>query len=73
MKKKLLAGLLATATTVSMMAAVPVFAEDAETIKIGTLYPLTGDVAAIGQNIMRGVEFAVNEINENGRVDGKQI
>ena len=44
MKKKLLAGLLATATTVSMMAAVPVFAEDAETIKIGTLYPLTGDV-----------------------------
>lgn len=73
MKKKLLAGLLAAATTVSMMAAVPVFAEDAETIKIGTLYPLTGDVAAIGQNIMRGVEFAVNEINENGGVDGKQI
>lgn len=73
MKKKVLAGLLAAATTVSMMAAVPVFAEDAETIKIGTLYPLTGDVASIGQNIMRGVEFAVNEINEAGGIDGKQI
>ncbi|HJB16992.1 MAG TPA: ABC transporter substrate-binding protein [Candidatus Blautia excrementipullorum] len=73
MKKKVLAGLLAAVTTVSMVASVPVFADDAETIKIGTLYPLTGDVASIGQNIMRGVEFAVNEINENGGVDGKQI
>lgn len=71
MKKKLMAGILTTAMAASMMVASPVYAE--ETVKIGTLYPLTGDVASIGQNIMRGVEFAVNEINENGGVNGMQI
>lgn len=71
MKKKVLAGVLAAAAAMSMMVTTPVFAED--TIKIGTLYPLTGDVASIGQNIMKGVEFAVNEINEKGGIDGKQI
>lgn len=69
MRKKVLAGVLAT--MMSVMAVTPVFAED--TIKIGTLYPLTGDVASIGQNIMKGVEFAVNEINEKGGINGKQI
>ena len=69
MRKKVLAGVLAT--MMSVMAVTPVFAED--TIKIGTLYPLTGDVASIGQNIMKGVEFAVNGINEKGGVNGKQI
>lgn len=64
-----MAGVLAT--MMSVMAVTPVFAED--TIKIGTLYPLTGDVASIGQNIMKGVEFAVNEINEKGGINGKQI
>lgn len=47
--------------------------DSGEPIKIGTLYPLTGSVASIGENIMRGVEFAVNEINENGGIDGRQI
>ena len=69
MRKKVLAGVLAT--MMSVMAVTPVFAED--TIKIGTLYPLTRDVASIGQNIMKGVEFAVNEINEKGGINGKQI
>lgn len=71
MKKRLLAGIVTTAMAASMMVTTPVLAED--TVKIGTLYPLTGDVASIGQNIMRGVEFAVNEINENGGINGKQI
>ena len=76
--KKRMAKVLAVALSVSMLAApamgTTVMAEEAgETIKIGTLYPLTGDVAAIGQNIMRGVEFAVNEINEKGGVNGSMI
>lgn len=44
-----------------------------EPIKIGTLYPLTGDVAAIGENIMRGITFAVDEINAKGGVAGRPI
>lgn len=44
-----------------------------ETIKIGTIYPLTGDVAAIGNNIMKGINFAVDEINSKGGIKGKKI
>ena len=34
-----------------------------ETIKIGTIYAMSGDKAAIGENILRGIDFAVAEIN----------
>ncbi|GHV45006.1 branched-chain amino acid ABC transporter substrate-binding protein [Synergistales bacterium] len=44
-----------------------------ETIKIGCVYPLTGDNSAIGLNIMKGIEFTVNEINAQGGVLGKKL
>lgn len=44
-----------------------------DTIKIGALYPLTGDLALLGQESFRGVEIAVEEFNENGGLDGKMI
>lgn len=44
-----------------------------ETVRIGALYPLTGDVSPIGNNIMRGIEFAVEEINAAGGLDGIPI
>ncbi len=42
-------------------------------ILIGAVYPLTGNVAPIGQNLKKGIDFAVEEINSNGGVLGKQI
>lgn len=42
-------------------------------ILIGAIYPLTGDVAAIGQNIKRGIDFAVEEINGKGGINGQNI
>jgi len=48
-------------------------AASGDTLKIGAVYPLTGDVAAIGQNIKRGIDFAVEEINAAGGVNGMQI
>ena len=42
-------------------------------ILIGAVYPLTGSVAAIGQNIKKGIEFAVEEINAAGGVKGRPI
>lgn len=45
----------------------------AETIKIGTIYAMSGDKAAIGENILRGIDFAVEEINAMGGVNGKQL
>ncbi|MBR1485760.1 MAG: ABC transporter substrate-binding protein, partial [Synergistaceae bacterium] len=47
------------------------FAED--TIKIGAMYALTGANAAIGTNILRGIDFAVKMINTQGGVNGKML
>ncbi|HRZ30073.1 MAG TPA: ABC transporter substrate-binding protein [Candidatus Paceibacterota bacterium] len=42
-------------------------------IKIGFIGPLTGDVASIGQNNKAATELAVEVINANGGVNGRQI
>ncbi len=44
-----------------------------EPIKIGAMYALSGTNAAIGTNIMRGVDFAVEMINEQGGVNGRPV
>lgn len=45
----------------------------AETIKIGALGPLTGPVAVYGISATNGTKLAVDEINANGGILGKQI
>ncbi len=42
-------------------------------IRIGVNYELSGKVATYGQSSVDGIEMAINEINEAGGVDGKQI
>ena len=42
-------------------------------IKIGCAYPLTGNAAAIGVNIMRGFEFGFEEINASGGILGRPV
>ncbi|MBI4281089.1 penicillin-binding protein activator, partial [Candidatus Uhrbacteria bacterium] len=44
-----------------------------EKLKIGVILPLTGDAAAYGTPISRGVEMAALEINAKGGVLGKPI
>ncbi|HJC67714.1 MAG TPA: ABC transporter substrate-binding protein [Candidatus Enterocloster excrementigallinarum] len=46
---------------------------DGEPIKIGTIYAMSGGSAAIGTNILRGVDFAVAEINAAGGVNGRPL
>lgn len=41
---------------------------DAESVKIGVNYELSGVVATYGSNTVKGIELAVKEINENGGV-----
>lgn len=48
-----------------------VLAED--TIKIGALAPLTGDVAQYGIAVKEGVDLYIDEINKNGGVLGKKV
>lgn len=47
--------------------------EAEESIKIGTIGPLTGDVATYGISTKSGVEIAVDEFNNNGGINGKTI
>lgn len=44
-----------------------------ETIKVGLNYELSGNVATYGQSLSSGIELAIEEINKNGGVLGKQI
>ncbi len=42
--------------------------EEAKTIKVGVILPLSGRLAETGTDLKRGIEFAVSQINENGGV-----
>ena len=44
-----------------------------DVFKIGAIGPLTGAVAAYGNAVKKGAEIAVEEINANGGINGKQI
>lgn len=46
------------------------FAEEEQLVQIGVLAPLTGEAAADGEEVVRGVRLAVEEANETGRVEG---
>lgn len=47
--------------------------ETVETIKIGAIGPLTGPVAIYGISATNGTQLAIEEINANGGVLGKQL
>ena len=42
-------------------------------IKVGVLQPMTGDIASMGINTKAAVELAVQEINESGGINGRNI
>lgn len=44
-----------------------------EPIRIGAIYALSGNNAAIGTNILRGIDFAAEDINVAGGVNGRPI
>ena len=44
-----------------------------EEIKVGAILPLTGDLVAYGENIQKGIDLAVEEINGKGGIDGANI
>jgi branched-chain amino acid transport system substrate-binding protein len=47
--------------------------QSSKEIKVGLDYELSGDVATYGQDLVTGIELAVEEINNNGGVLGKKI
>lgn len=47
--------------------------EDGDTVRIGVLYELSGAVAAYGQTQSDAIEMAVEKINADGGINGKQV
>jgi len=45
----------------------------AEPLRIGALMPMTGDLQAYGEADLKGVEFAVKQINDAGGVNGAPV
>lgn len=43
------------------------------TIDIGAILPLTGDIASYGQAAKKGIDLAINEINESGGINGRRL
>ena len=48
-------------------------ASNSDTFKFGGIGPTTGDAAAYGTAVQNGAQLAVDEINEAGGINGKQI
>lgn len=46
---------------------------EGETIKLGSMGPLTGDVSVYGISVTNGIKLAVDEINAAGGINGKQV
>lgn len=44
-----------------------------ESIVIGGIFPLTGDVSVYGLETRRGIDLAIEEINAAGGIDGKKL
>ena len=70
MVKKLLLVVAALSLLIPAVACAP---KEAETIKIGCVMDLSGDLAAMGARMLNGGKLAVEEINAAGGVLGKQV
>jgi branched-chain amino acid transport system substrate-binding protein len=63
------AGILAAGLTIGNGA----HAQGSSSVKIGTFGPFTGPAAGLGLEAKKGIEFAVQQFNAAGGVDGKQV
>lgn len=79
MKKKLVSVFMASTIFAGVLAGCAGGAKDSseggnsDTIKLGVNLELSGNVASYGESMAKGVEMAVEEINNNGGVDGKKF
>lgn len=79
MKKKIICMIMAVAMLLTMAACGQTSessdsnSDQAETIRLGCIGPLTGGYANYGISVKNGAQIAVDEINANGGINGKQI
>lgn len=79
MKKRIVAAMCSTLLVAGLLAGCGSASNttqataDDDVIKIGAVIPLTGDVPALGESAKNGYQLAVDKINANGGIDGKQV
>lgn len=73
MKKKLIIAILILAGALSIALFIILPKSEHKSIKIGAIVPLTGDNAAYGVALKKGMDLAIMEINSNGGVRGKRL
>jgi branched-chain amino acid transport system substrate-binding protein len=56
-----------------LFAASPALAADSQTIKIGSFGPFTGPASGLGLQSRKGLQFAIDELNNAGGLGGKKI
>lgn len=73
---RMITGATILTTACAAMATAPISVaaqEEGDTVRIGSLFELSGAVAAYGQTQSNAIKMAVEEINEAGGIDGKQV
>lgn len=71
--KKLLSVLLGTSLLLSACGSEQKTTASTHSLKIGAMGPLTGPVAVYGVSATNGTKLAIEEINANGGILGKQV
>lgn len=71
--KKFLSVLMVTLLSVFTLAGCDDSKGDADTIRVGMNYAITGPYASYGSSAAEGTKLAVDEINKNGGINGKKI
>lgn len=69
----MIVGLFTGCTSASTTAAADQPASEPEVIKIGAVFPMTGDVATFGESSKNAVSIAVEEANAKGGLLGKNV
>ncbi|MGE4450842.1 ABC transporter substrate-binding protein [Castellaniella sp.] len=64
---------LITLAVATCMGGTSARAADKEPIKIGAVTSQSGVFAQQGEEVLRGIQFAVDEANANGGIDGRQV
>lgn len=72
MKKRTIIKAIAASAVVSMLSPVT-FAADKEPVRIGAVTSLSGVFEQQGQEVLRAIEYAVEEANANGGIDGRAV
>lgn len=72
-KNKITLICLATLAAILIIYGTLVFTPKTDTIRIGGILPLTGFGAFEGGQFINGMQLAINEINEKGGINGKEL